>query len=215
MPNVQTITSMSYARTFANSVVLPNGKVMVTGGQSVAAPFTDLQAVLTPEIWDPVSQSFTQVAPHTVPRTYHSIALLMLDGRVFTGGGGMCGACTTNHEDAQIYSPSYLFNANGNLATRPTINSISATSLQPGATFTVNTGANNPSFAIIRYGSVTHTVNTDQRRISLTPTRTNGNKYTFNLPSDSGIVIPGYWMFFVLNGNGVPSVASTIQVTAS
>lgn len=204
---------MNYARAFANSVILPNGEVMVTGGQSYAEPFTDTQAVLTPEIWDPATKSFTTVAPHTVPRTYHSIALLMLDGRVFTGGGGMCGDCSTNHEDAQIYSPSYLFNSNGGLANRPSIGSVSSTTIKAGATFTVTTGANSPSFAIIRYGSATHTVDTDQRRIALTPTNNRGNTYAFKLPSDSGIALPGYWMLFVLNGNGVPSVASTIQIT--
>ena len=52
-------------------------------------PFTDTTAVFVPEIWDPATQKFSTVAAHAVPRTYHSIALLMLDGRVFTGGGGM------------------------------------------------------------------------------------------------------------------------------
>ncbi|KAG0651976.1 Galactose oxidase [Hyphodiscus hymeniophilus] len=212
-PSVQTIGSMSYERAFANSVILPDGTVMVTGGQSLAEPFTDTDAILTPEIWNPATSSFTTVAPHTVPRTYHSVALLMLDGRVFTSGGGMCGDCSTNHADGQIYSPAYLFNANGKLANRPSINSVSSSTLKAGATFTVRTGANSPSFAIIRYGSATHTINTDQRRIALTPTSTKGNAYAFQLPSDSGIVIPGYWMLFVINGNGVPSVASTIQIT--
>lgn len=74
-PTVTTLTSMSYARSFAFGVALPNGKVMVTGGQPYAVPFTDTDAVLTPEIWDPTTQTFTIVAPHTAPRTYHSIAL--------------------------------------------------------------------------------------------------------------------------------------------
>ena len=86
---------MTYARAFGNSVVLPNGKVFVTGGQPYPVPFTDTNAVLTPELWDPASQTFTILPPETNPRTYHSVALLMLDGRVFSGGGGLCGDCTT------------------------------------------------------------------------------------------------------------------------
>ena len=213
MPTVQSISSMSYARAFANSVVLPNGKVFITGGQVQAMPFTDTTAILTPEIWDPTTQKFTTVAPHAVPRTYHSIALLMLDGRVFTGGGGMCGDCSTNHEDAQIYSPPYLFNTDGSLATRPVINSVSSTKFAVGATFTATTDAANPSFAMIRYGSATHTVDTDQRRVVLSPTRNNGGgTYTFECPNDPGIVLPGYYMLFALDGNGVPSVATTLQI---
>ena len=57
----------------------------------------------------------------SIPRNYHSVALLMPDGRVFSAGGGLCGACQTNHPDAQIYSPPYLFDENGSIAVRPKI----------------------------------------------------------------------------------------------
>jgi galactose oxidase len=213
IPTVTTLTSMTYARAFANAVVLPNGKVFVTGGQPHPVPFTDTNAVMTPELWDPTSQTFTTLPAQTVPRTYHSIALLMLDGRVFTGGGGLCGDCATNHEDSQIYSPAYLFTSTGALATRPVISSTSATTLAAGATFTVTTNTAVTGFSLIRYGSVTHTVDTDQRRIPLTPTATSGTTYTLKVPSDAGIALPGYWMLFVLNSAGVPSVAKTLKIT--
>jgi hypothetical protein len=64
---------MHYARAFANGVVLPNGKVFITGGQTYAVPFTDTNSILTPELWDPVAQTFTVLPPHLVPRNYHSI----------------------------------------------------------------------------------------------------------------------------------------------
>lgn len=211
-PTVSTLTSMHYARAFANAVILPNGKVFVTGGQTYAVPFSDATAILTPELWDPATQTFTVLPAHTVPRVYHSVALLMMDGRVFTGGGGMCGNCNTNHEDGQIYSPSYLFNSDGSLATRPVINSATPASLAVGATLTVVTNTAVTNFSLIRYGSATHTVDTDQRRIALTPTTTSGTTYTLLIPADSGIALPGYWMLFALNSAGVPSLATPIQV---
>jgi galactose oxidase len=67
--------------------------------------------------------------------------------------------------------------------------------------------------SLIRYGSATHTVNTDQRRIPLSPTPAGTNSYKVTVPSDSGIALPGYWMLFAINSNGVPSVASTIKIT--
>jgi len=215
-PTVQTLSSMNYQRAFANAVILPNGKIFVTGGQVHAVPFTDTTAILTPELWDPATQTFTVLPAHTVPRTYHSIALLMLDGRVFTGGGGLCGDCPTgetNHEDAQIYSPAYLFNSDGTAATRPTITSISPTTLAVGGQITVVAGSTISSFSLIRYGSATHTVDTDQRRIALTPTTTSGTTYTLTVPSDSGVALPGYWMLFGLNSAGVPSLAKTVKIT--
>lgn len=53
----------------------------------------------------------------------------MTDGRVFTGGGGLCGSAMycgfgtqVNHLDAEVFSPPYLYQDNGQLAPRPSIN---------------------------------------------------------------------------------------------
>ncbi|KAF7870332.1 hypothetical protein EAF04_004078 [Stromatinia cepivora] len=192
-PTVQILKSMTYKRAFANCVVLPDGKVLVTEGQPYAVPFIDTDAVLTPGLWDPTTQTFTILPPHTIPRTYHSIALLMLDGRVFTGGGGLCGSsCATNHADEQIYRPAYLFTSNGTAAIRPVIFSAIST-VAVGGTVTITTDTAVTSFLITRYGSATHTVNTDQRRIALTPVTASGSTYTFTIPNDPGIALPGYW----------------------
>ena len=59
--------------------------------QSYVVPFTDTFATLQTEMWDPVTQAFTVMAGVSVPRTYHSIALLLPDARIITAGGGMCG----------------------------------------------------------------------------------------------------------------------------
>ena len=73
------------------------------------------------EIWNPTTQTFTLDASSAVPRTYHSSAVLVPDGRVFVEGGGLCGGCSVNHLDAEIYSPAYLFNEDGSTADRPTV----------------------------------------------------------------------------------------------
>lgn len=209
-PQVQQVASMANRRSFANGVVLPDGKIIVTGGQTHAVPFTDATAVKTPEVYDPATNTWTVLPPHVVSRNYHSIALLLPDARVWTGGGGLCGECSANHQDAQVFSPAYLFNGN-NLATRPSITA-APTQLAVGATFSITTNSACQAFSFIRYGSATHTVDTDQRRIVLNPTGTNGNTYTFKLPADAGVLLPGQYMLFALR-NGVPSVAATIKVT--
>ena len=212
IPTVVKVNSMAFARAFANAVVLPDGKVFVAGGESFAMPFSDNTAQLIPELWNPATLTFTSCAPLSIPRTYHSVGILMADATVFVGGGGLCGACATNHFDAQVYSPPYLFTASGSRAARPVINSISSATVKVGTTFTATLNKAVTSFALVRYSTTTHTVNTDQRRIAITPT-VSGLTYTLRVPSDPGVSLPGYWLVFALDGAGVPSVAKTIRIT--
>ncbi len=209
-PTVQTIGSMAYGRAFANAVVLPDGTVFVTGGQTSAVPFSDATSHYTPELWNPATNAFTQMATASIPRNYHSVALLLFDGTVGNGGGGLCGTCATNHFDMQIWNPPYLYTSSGALATRPVINSVSAATVGVGKTFSITTNVACSAFSLIRLGSTTHTVNTDQRRIPLTPAA--GSAYTFTVPADPGVALPGHYMIFAMAG-GVPSVSKPLQIT--
>jgi galactose oxidase len=202
-----------YPRTFQTSVVLPDGSVFITGGQQHGVPFADTTPQLTPELYVPDADTFYKQQPNSIVRVYHSISLLLPDGRVLNGGGGLCGDCTTNHFDAQIFTPNYLYNDNGTLASRPAITKVSTKSVKVGSKVTISTNGPIKQASLIRYSTATHTVNTDQRRVPLSLTNTGGNSYSFQLPNDSGILLPGYWMLFVMNSAGVPSVASTLFVT--
>ena len=209
-PTVQTIGNMAYQRIFGNSVILPDGTVLIIGGQVYGNPFSDDTAQFTPELFNPADNSFTQLAPMAIPRTYHSTAVLLPDATVISAGGGLCGTCATNHYDGQIFSPPYLYTG----AARPVINAVSVGDIGVGGTFTATTnGPVSDGFSLIRMSSTTHTVNTDQRRIALTPSGAAGNTYTLTVPDDAGIAMPGWWMLFAMN-EGVPSVAQTLQVTA-
>lgn len=208
---VTKIANMTYARAFANSVILPDGKVFVVGGQAIPKPFQDTTAAMPAELWDPATNTWTVMAPINVPRVYHSVALLLPDATVIAGGGGLCGkGCKQNHPDVQVWTPPYLLNSNGSLKTRPTIVTVSATSLKPGATIIITTNEA-ATFSLVRYGATTHTVNTDQRRVKLTTTSV-GNQHTAVLPSDAGVLLPGYWMLFAINSAGTPSVAKQIKI---
>ena len=181
------------------------------GGQEYAKPFSDETAALPCELFDPETESFTVVAPIAVARVYHSIALLLSDGRVLSGGGGLCGkGCKENHFDAQIWAPPYLFRSDGSEAERPVILSASPLAIYPGDTLTVETDVE-ATFSMVRYGSSTHGINTDQRRVPLAG-ESDGNTYTLQTPGDAGKLLPGYWMLFAINSDGVPSIAETIHV---
>ena len=213
---VEKLPQMSDARIFGNSVVLPDGTVFIVGGQALGKPFYDNNSSLIPELWSPTTKQFTQLATGPTPRNYHSIAILMPNGTVFVGGGGLCGSCgVRNHFDAQIFSPPYLFQADGvTPAARPRITNVSTT-MRVGSTIVVTLAAGTStkaSFSLVRLGSSTHTVNTDQRRAPLNAVPGENDTYTITLPSDPGKLLPGYWYLFALY-NGVPSVASIVKVT--
>ncbi|KIV81247.1 hypothetical protein PV11_08673 [Exophiala sideris] len=224
-------SEMVYPRVQANSVVLPSGEVFVTGGQAFSNLFTDYQAILYPEMFDPVTRSFRLLeAMAPVPRTYHSVATLLPDGTVFTGGGGLCGPCRWNHLDANIYEPPYLFRAN-KYAVRPFIwkitpqpgssNSSSANEYLAGLSFTVTLSPlvysmTEHTFALMRVGSVTHSTDTDQRRIPLVPVARSSPSnstatYTLELPNDYGLMPPGWYMLFAMDDE-VPSLARWINI---
>lgn len=208
----QTINPMYYQRAFHNSVVLPNGDVFITGGQVNPNPFSDDSAQFTSEIWNHVNNQFTKTAVQSVPRTYHSTAILLPDATVFTGGGGLCGNCATNHYDAQVYSPPYLYHDDGSLRGRPGITDAPGTA-RVGTTVTVTANVPVSEWSLIRYGSATHTVDTDQRRVTTQITGNNGNSYDLALPGDAGVLIPGFYHLFGIDAAGTPSVAKAIQIT--
>jgi galactose oxidase len=209
------VGSMANTRSFQNSVVLPDGKVLVIGGQNYAVPFSDNTAVLNAELWDPSTEKFTTMATMTVPRTYHSVALLLPDGRVFSAGGGLCGTgCATNHFNGQIFTPPYLLTDDGKAASRPVI-ADAQTKVANGDKLTVTTDRAVTAFSIVRMGTATHTVDTDQRRLSLAPSTAAGGSYSLTIPADTGIAVPGYWMLFAMDAKGVPSVAKVIQITGN
>ncbi len=207
-----TANNLQFSRTMHNSTVLPNGQVLVTGGLDRAEVFSDTGARLTAELYDPSTNSWTNVAGMVTPRTYHSVAILMIDGRVFVGGGGLCDGSNPdecyNHFDAEIYSPSYLFNPDGTLAARPTI---SAPDTADYNTSIPVTGSSNiQEFSLIRFSAATHSTNNEQRRIPVSFTGGAGS-YSISIP-DRNLLPPGYYMLFAIDDNGVPSIAEAIQI---
>jgi large repetitive protein len=211
--SVRKLAPMVYPRAYHNSVVLPNGQVMLVGGMTFAKNFTDDTAVLRPELFDPVSETFTLLPAMSVPRTYHSVALLLPDGRVLSAGGGLCGTgCAANHADLQIYTPHYLLNADGSDAVRPVVLS-APTQATHGTRVSVNTDSAVQAFALVRVSSVTHSVNNDQRRVPLAFTHTAGNTYELTIPSNPGWVVPGYYMLFAMSPDGVPSIAKMVRIS--
>ncbi|MGB7301036.1 MAG: galactose oxidase-like domain-containing protein [Burkholderiaceae bacterium] len=210
LPVLTETLPVSSKRIWQNASVLPDGKVVITGGSSVANSLTGQNNFA--EIWDPDTGTWTIGSEGTHARLYHSTSLLLPDATVLVAGGGAPGPLTNTN--AEIYYPPYLFTANGQFAGRPTITS-APTVANPGDTISVgvNNGNSIGEMVIVRTGSVTHSVNFDQRRIPLAFS-VSGNQIFMQLPVNSGQLPPGFYMIFALNTNGVPSVAKILKVNA-
>ena len=214
---VTNLKNMTFPRTYSNSVVLPGGKILIIGGQTQAKSFTDLYSVLIPELYDPVTDTFKTLAPLTIPRNYHSIALLLPSGKVLSAGGNLCwvDSCDSVHYDGQIYTPEYL--QNGLINSRPVITNVDRNSkaytLNDQIKITTSCG-NKCSYELIRVSSTTHTVNNDQMRVPLVIQTINKNIVSVIIKTNQQpFIISGYYMLFAINQAGTPSVAKIIQLS--
>ena len=202
--------AMSQSRVEMEATLLPNGKVLVDAGsaQDENAATASLQA----EIYDPISNSFSSAGSNAFPRLYHNIQLLLPDGTVLLAGGNPAQGVFENH--IEIYQPSYFFNADGSPATRPQAATNVPSSITYGQSFNLSTpdASTISSVVLMKAGSVTHSFDMDQRYVGLSFTQASGT-LSVTAPSNSNLAPPGYYMLFLVNQNGTPSLASWVQVS--
>jgi hypothetical protein len=199
---------MAFPRRELNATILPDGKVLATGGTNSELSKDPTKAVYNAEIWDPATETWSTMAAMSISRLYHSTAVLLPDGRVLvTGGGGDGSGGDIDHYDAEYFSPPYLFKG-----ARPSIDSAPA-SVSYGQSFglAATDASGIAGMTLVAISSTTHEFNVSQRfiRLAFSPAAEAGS-FTVTPPSDPNIAPPGYYMLFVLNGNGVPSVARMV-----
>ena len=134
---------------------------------------------------------------------------------MLSSGGGVCGDCDVAgylQKNAEVFTPPYLFNENGQPAPRPTISSAPGV-VNYGAPLQISTpnAASISKVALVRLGAVTHSVNMEQRYIPLTFNAGSG-ALTAAGPANANIAPPGPYMLFVIDAAGVPSVAEMVTV---
>jgi len=204
--------AMSQPRIEMNATILPNGKVLALGGSTNDEDAAT--ASLNADLYDPTSNTFSSAGANVYPRLYHSGSLLLPDATVLLMGGNPVRGTYEQH--SEIYSPAYLFNANGSPAFRPAITSVTPGVFAYGATFQVQTSdaASIASVVLVRPGAPTHAFDMDQRLVGLAYTVGLG-VLNVTAPPNGNIAPPGYYMLFALNSAGVPSIASFVRVATS
>jgi hypothetical protein len=201
--------AMSQPRIEMNATILPNGKILAVGG-SLNDEDT-ATASLNADLYDPATNAFSSAGANVYPRLYHSGSLLLPDATVALLGGNPVRGSYEGH--IEIYSPAYLFNADGTRAARPGISGVSTAAVDLGSTFQVFTtdAASVGSVVLVRPGAPTHAFDMDQRLVMLNFSA-GANTLDVTAPPNGNIAPPGFYMLFLLNRAGVPSVASFVHL---
>ncbi|MFF5004941.1 galactose oxidase-like domain-containing protein, partial [Streptomyces phaeochromogenes] len=210
-PKWTAVPSMNDPRINANAVLLPDGKVFVHGGHGGYKWDSGTQRSNRVEIYDPVANTWSLGATSNQPRTYHSTALLLPDGRVLCAGGvdPTLPEPTTggalNQKSFEFYSPPYFFNG-----PRPSIASVTnsagaANSVHFGGVFSVMTpqAGQIGRVALMRLGAITHHTDSEQRYVAL-PFEQQASELRVSAPTDTTEAPPGWYMLWIVTHAGLP-----------
>ncbi len=198
-----------------NAVLLPTGEVLVCGGISAIGNSDDASRVLEAELYNPYTNAWTTLPPAAVTRNYHSSALLMPDGRVWTAGGNINAQQSfpipgvDNRElRIEIFEPWYYGRPD-----RPQLTA-SPHAMHAMQAFPVRsgTGENISRVVLVRAGSATHAFNSDQRHVELSFSSRGGNLLQVQAPPDLTIAPPGNYLLFLINAAGLPSVGKFVNL---
>jgi hypothetical protein len=192
----------------ASAVLLPDGRTLIVTGHS-SDPDVRRAAYVDPAAGFSYSLGSSDSGE---VRGYHSVAVLLPDGRVLVGGGRDVVTPTSAEKPSfRYYYPYYLFVARPQIVSAP-----SQLSYRQAVTVTTS-GAAPVEAVLMSLGSMTHEFDTSQRSIQLqlsavSPGASGTYSMTITPPASAQIAPPGYYMLFVLDGNRVPSVAKIVQL---
>lgn len=204
-PTYTAAAPLNFARMHHNAVILPDRTVFVCNGSARGENLD--QSDLPAEIYNPATNSWTVAAtPNLSGRVYHSVAVLLPDGRVLVTGGNPDRGIEERR--IEIYSPPYMSQS------RPQIQSAAQT-VSYGGTVTIQSpqAPDIQWVSLIRPMATTHSCETEQRLVDVPITSRTSTSVTTTVPINRNLAPPGYYMLFITNSSGVPSVARWIQLT--
>lgn len=212
-------------RMHVNAVLLPDRTVLAAGGaftrEASLGKAVDPQAsreVFEAEIYNPAADTWLVTAPATVARLYHSVALLLPDGRVVAASGNPDKGSQVNwlppdpleEMRLEIFSPPYLFQNKP----RPVISHVQQ-EITYGAAVAIQ--ATHPDQVkwvnLIRPGLTTHSFNGTQRVVDVPFIASLPGTLNTVIPSNRNVAPPGWYMLFLTSIDGVPSIASWVHLS--
>jgi hypothetical protein len=205
--------SMHFGRRNLNAMVLPDGNVLVIGGNSGGGN-SDGDPAYPSELWNATTGEWTVLSSQKEIRNYHSTALLLPSGALISMGGFN----TPGQKTAELFLPPYLFNPDGGLrtlenGTRP-LAYTTRRELAYGEKFTVYLKSAKPikMLSLLSPGSTTHAFDMSQRRLELKFVKSSANTLTVTAPANVNLALRGNYMLFAVDSDGVPSSAQWLKL---
>jgi hypothetical protein len=197
---------------YPEAVITPDDKVVIAGG-SREYRGKHASDIFECHLYDPQTSRLTSLAESTVGRDYHAEALLLPDGRILTlGGNPLFGNGSDNspgffEQRIEIFTPPYLYRG-----PRPRLTSGPARlALGETGVFSTPDAAQIVAARLMRPSAVTHVTDLEQRSIAL-DVRRKASAVSLRVPSSAGLVPPGWYMLFVTNRKGTPSVSRWVHI---
>jgi len=200
--------NLTVPRHHPSTVLLPDGKILIVAGHSQG---TDPNLLGTAQYIDPANGFAVSSGQsnYTEVRGYHTVTVLLPDGRVLVGSGTIFPISYSERSDFRYYSPDYIS------GTRSTILGV-PTNLQYGSSYTVTWNSTVPidEVVLIALGSMTHSFDMNQRYVQLEVLSTDAaaGTTTFRAPPTAMVAPAGHYMLFILDQNRIPSVAEIVMV---
>ncbi len=207
-PHYTQAASLDVHKMYVSAVILPDRTVLETGGEQKERQY-GTSYVYSAQIYDPQTGIWTKAKDSTVPRGYHSSAILLPDGRVATFGNNP--ADNSFELRIEIYSPEYMTSTD-----RPAITDVT-NDMNYGGSYAMTATSATPikNVSLIRPMAVTHSLDANQRLVDVPFTTNRDGSLQLSLTGNPNLAPPGWYMLFATDQAGIPSVASWVHVGAS
>lgn len=218
-PAFEALSDLPQETRYPSFVTLPTGDALVTNGSS-GYRGKGGSDILKSYLLGYEDGSLEPLADPQVGRNYHSSALLLPNGQVLVAGSDPLFLDKDDtvpgkfEQRIEIFSPPYLFTSDDSELVRPVIDEqvgihVDGTTLH----LTYEEGeAAIDEVRLARPGAVTHVTDTNQRLIDLDIVSDDGEAIEAEIPDNPALVPPGFYMLYLVDANGVPSIASWVQV---
>lgn len=196
-----------------STVILPDGRILILAGHDDESPASETGYA---EYVDPRNNFAIARGTSFMPevRGYHTVTVLLPDGRVVVGSGNRDGSDGIERSDFRYYYPDYMFKVRPTMMTAP-----AALRFGGLAQVTVPRGTVVSEAALVGLGSQTHSFDMNQRHVQLALTGPVSScrgacidTYTITAPAARELAPPGHYILFILDHDRVPSLGKIVSL---